>query len=62
MNIFQLLSLTTQAQEYAETLAAKNAGLEHCVNVVGCQPDGAGENLAFAGGSTSTETNATKAW
>ena len=55
--------LTTQAQEYAETLAAQDPlELVHCSEFPGCDPDGAGENLARAGGSVSAEINATKAW
>ena len=56
-----LSRLTTQAQEYAETLAAQNGGLVHC-NLPACDRHGAGENLALASGSTSAEINATKAW
>ncbi|XP_028406918.1 A disintegrin and metalloproteinase with thrombospondin motifs 16-like [Dendronephthya gigantea] len=53
--------LEAKAQEYAETLAAKNQGLVHC-NMPSCDREGAGENLASAWGSTTVETNATKAW
>lgn len=54
--------LTQQAQEYAEELAANNVGLVHCSNVQGCDNHHAGENLAAAWGSTTVESNATKAW
>jgi hypothetical protein len=53
-------SLEAKAQEYAETLAARNNGLNHCN--LPCDREGAGENLAQAWGSTGAETNATKAW
>lgn len=53
--------LESQAQEYAETLAAANSRLYHC-NLPNCDRHGAGENLASASGSTTAEINATKAW
>ena len=53
--------LEAKAQEYAETLAAEDQGLNHC-KLPSCDREGAGENLAMAWGSTSAETNATKAW
>ena len=54
--------LTAQAQEFAEFLAGRNTGLEHCANIPGCNDFGAGENLAFASGGQTVETNATKSW
>jgi hypothetical protein len=52
--------LEAKAQEYAEILAAKNNGLNHCVTP--CDKKGAGENLARAWGSTGAESNATRDW
>ena len=54
--------LTQQAQAYAEELALNDAGLIHCFNVIGCDYDGAGENLASAEGYTEVEANATVMW
>ncbi|CAB3985204.1 cysteine-rich secretory -2 [Paramuricea clavata] len=54
-------ALEAKAQEYAEILAAKNNGLNHCVSPK-CDKKGAGENLARAWGSTGAESNATRDW
>ena len=56
-----LSRLEREAQKYAEKLASTNSRLIHC-NPPLCDRKGAGENLALAWGSTSVETNATKAW
>ena len=54
-------SLEAQAQEYAELLAEKDEGLNHC-QLPDCDRHGAGENLAAVWGSITAEINATKAW
>lgn len=47
--------LTNQAQEFAQFLATRNSGIQHCSETPGCDTHGAGENL-------STGKNATKGW
>ncbi|CAB4036358.1 Golgi-associated plant pathogenesis-related 1-like [Paramuricea clavata] len=54
-------TMTQEAQDYAEYLAEKNL-FQHCGRGESCNPGGAGENLAYAGGHMSVETNATLRW
>ena len=53
--------ITQEAQAYAEYLA-ENDLFEHCPRGGSCNPDNDGENLAYAGGHTAVETNATLRW